>query len=115
MDEKIFIKEQETADREEIIRDLDSNIFVEAGAGAGKTSILVRRILNQLWTGRAKAEELAAITFTNKAAQELKKRIGGGNRKALHKAGPDTKTLRKPFIIWTACRSLPSTVSATVC
>ena len=70
MDEKIFIKEQETADREEIIRDLDSNIFVEAGAGAGKTSILVRRILNQLRTGRAKAEELAAITFTNKAAQE---------------------------------------------
>ena len=90
MDEKIFIKEQETADREEIIRDLDSNIFVEAGAGAGKTSILVRRILNQLRTGRAKAEELAAITFTNKAAQELKTRIGGGIRKALHKAGPDT-------------------------
>ena len=81
MDEKIFIKEQETADREEIIRDLDSNIFVEAGAGAGKTSILVRRILNQLRTGRAKAEELAAITFTNKAAQELKTRIGGGIRR----------------------------------
>ena len=38
MGEKIFIKEQETADREEIIRDLDSNIFVEAGAGAGGSS-----------------------------------------------------------------------------
>ena len=76
----------EETDREEIVHDLDSNIFVEAGAGAGKTSILVRRILNQLRTGRAGAEELAAITFTNKAAQELKSRIGDAVRKALHKA-----------------------------
>ena len=80
--------DREEADREEIVRDLDSNIFVEAGAGAGKTSILVRRILNQLRTGRAKAEELAAITFTNKAAQELKIRIGDAVRRSLHEAEP---------------------------
>ena len=90
MSERNFISDRETADREEIIRDLDSNIFVEAGAGAGKTSILVRRILNQLRTGRAKAEELAAITFTNKAAQELKTRIGDEIRRALHRAGHGT-------------------------
>ena len=86
--------DREEADREEIVRDLDSNIFVEAGAGAGKTSILVRRILNQLRTGRAKAEELAAITFTNKAAQELKIRIGDAVRRSLHEAEPGSDAQR---------------------
>ena len=86
--------DREEADREEIVRDLDSNIFVEAGAGAGKTSILVRRILNQLRTGRAKAEELAAITFTNKAAQELKIRIGDAVRRSLHEAEPGSDAHR---------------------
>ena len=80
--------DREIIDREEIVRDLESNIFVEAGAGAGKTSILIRRILNQLRTGTAKAEELVAITFTNKASQELKSRIGDAVRRALHDAAP---------------------------
>lgn len=84
MDDTKYYTERENRDRDEIIRDLDSNIFVEAGAGAGKTSILVSRILNQLKTGRAKAEEIVAITFTNKASQELKSRIGKKVREVLH-------------------------------
>ena len=85
---------QEDRDREEIVSDLVSNIFVEAGAGAGKTSILVKRILNQLSSGAAKAQELVAITFTNKASQELKSRIGDAVRKALHEADEGSEEYR---------------------
>ena len=90
MEERSIHMTQEEIFRDEIVRDLDSNIFVEAGAGAGKTSILVRRILNQLKTGTAKVEELVVITFTNKASQELKSRISDAVRKALHNAVPET-------------------------
>ena len=50
------------------------NIFVEAGAGAGKTTLIVRRIVNQIRQGM-KPEKLVVITFTNKAAGELFERI----------------------------------------
>ncbi len=49
--------------------------LIEAGADAGKTYILVNRMINQLLTGTAKPEELAAITFTEKATQEMVDRI----------------------------------------
>ena len=49
--------------------------MVEAGAGAGKTSILTDRILNQIKEGYAKIEEIVAITFTNKATAEMKERL----------------------------------------
>lgn len=60
--------------REDIITKLQDNVFVEAGAGAGKTSIIVDRITNQLQSGYAPSS-IVAITFTNKAAEELRKRI----------------------------------------
>ena len=47
------------------------NYLVEAGAGAGKTFILTNRVITQLLSGAAKPEELAAITFTEKATQQL--------------------------------------------
>lgn len=49
--------------------------LIEAGAGAGKTYILVNRMINQLLSGTVKPEELAAITFTEKATQEMVERI----------------------------------------
>ena len=47
---------------------------VEAGAGAGKTTLIVERIINQLKQG-FKPREIVAITFTNAATHELKERI----------------------------------------
>ena len=50
-------------------------MVVEAAAGTGKTTELVARILNVLASGRARIEQIVAVTFTEKAAGELKLRI----------------------------------------
>ncbi len=56
-------------------RDLDRSFCVEAGAGTGKTRLLVERFLSIVASGRAKAPEIVALTFTEKAAGEMKIRI----------------------------------------
>src|SRR5712691_9647449 len=61
--------------RERLISDLDKSFCVEAAAGTGKTSLLVRRILSLVASGRAELEQVVAITFTEKAAGELKVRL----------------------------------------
>ena len=63
------------ADRRLIRHGLDDTIVVEAAAGTGKTTELVKRILNVLARGRARIEQIVAVTFTEKAAGELKLRI----------------------------------------
>lgn len=61
--------------RDRIRRDLTTTLFVEAGAGSGKTSALVSRVLALVTSGAAELESIAAITFTEKAAAELRDRI----------------------------------------
>ena len=68
-----------------ITTDLDSTLFVEAGAGSGKTSALVDRVLALVTTGAAELRSIAAITFTEKAADELRDRI----RRALEEQAED--------------------------
>ena len=67
--------------RDAIAGALDETLVVEAAAGTGKTTELVRRILRILSTGRAKVRSIVAVTFTEKAAGELKLRL----REALEK------------------------------
>jgi len=61
--------------RDRVEEDLDTTLFVEAGAGSGKTTALVRRVLSLVTTGRAELRSIAAITFTEKAGAELRDRI----------------------------------------
>ncbi|MCL4446037.1 MAG: UvrD-helicase domain-containing protein [Actinobacteria bacterium] len=62
-------------DRDAISTDLDRILFVDAGAGTGKTTALVGRILGLIVSGRAEITQVAAITFTDAAASELKDRL----------------------------------------
>jgi ATP-dependent helicase/nuclease subunit A len=56
-------------------RELDENLLVEAGAGSGKTTQLVERMVALVREDRAEVHEIAAVTFTRKAAGELRQRF----------------------------------------
>jgi len=61
--------------RDKIKTALDTTLLVEAGAGSGKTHSLVDRMLALLASGRARINTFAAVTFTRKAAAELRGRF----------------------------------------
>ncbi len=61
--------------RDRIRRDLDTTLVIEAAAGTGKTTELVNRIIAVIAAGRARLREVVAVTFTEKAAGELKLRL----------------------------------------
>lgn len=61
--------------RKQVIEDTVNNMLLEAGAGAGKSTIMVERILFQIFSKSQPIENIVAITFTEKAATELEEKF----------------------------------------
>ena len=67
--------EKMNPEQQKAIKCTEGPLLILAGAGSGKTTVLVNRIANIIHSGLARPYEILAITFTNKAANELKSRI----------------------------------------
>ena len=76
--------------RDLILKELARNCLVEAAAGTGKTTSMVGRMVALLGAGQCKIRTLAAVTFTRKAAAQLRGRFQVSLEKALREAsGPE--------------------------
>ena len=87
------VLEENAADRaarERIRTSLGESLLVEASAGTGKTTVLIARIVSVLARGRTTIDGIAAVTFTNKAAGELKLRLRQALDHARDTAAADT-------------------------
>ena len=109
------------AARDAIQKDLDATLVVEAAAGTGKTTALVGRIIEIIKTGRGKLPSLVAVTFTEKAAGELKLRLRGEleTARSLAIEQDDRDIVRAASIVVSSSSSKPisepSTAFARIC
>ena len=107
------------SERDRIAGELDRNILVEAGAGSGKTRSLVDRMVALVDTGTCTADRIVAVTFTRKAAAELRQRFQVRLEEALApnviRRPPAASGLRTRSATWTGPSWERSTPSVRSC
>ncbi len=101
---------RDQAQREEAATWTRGPVLVEAGAGTGKTTLLVERILHLIRGEGARLDEIAAITFTRKATAELKARI----RRRIHEAAREEQDAEAGARLQDALESLESARISTI-
>lgn len=75
--------------RRRVAEELKTTFVVRAGAGTGKTTVLLQRLLSLIRLGASRLDRIAAITFTEKAASELKVRLRAEIEAALRTFPPE--------------------------
>ena len=96
--------------RARIRSDLATTLLVEAAAGTGKTTCIVERMLALVRTGAARPERIVAVTFTKKAAAELRRRF----RERLQRASVETADPAEQARFATALERIDSMVIGTI-
>ena len=76
---------------------IDGPVLVLAGAGTGKTRALTARLVHILMTGRAMPSQVLAVTFTNRAALQMKSRVAPTSRKYRPCGRSSKRTARLPL------------------
>lgn len=80
--------------RRTLLEELDTTFVVEAAAGTGKTTVLVDRIVALVRRGKARLEQIISVTFTEKAAGEMKLRLRARLEKERNAVGDPTERER---------------------
>ena len=92
------------------VKAVDGPVLVLAGAGTGKTRVLTTRLGHLLTTGLAYPSQILSVTFTNKAALEMKRRVsdmlGGQPVEGWWKAGGWVHSMRWPHACCAAMRNV---------
>lgn len=101
----------DSAARERIERDLDTNFLVEAGAGSGKTASMVSRMVSLIISGRCTVDRIVAVTFTRKAAAELRQRFQNRLEKEFRSTPQDTQ---EAIFLDAALKSIDSCFIGTI-
>lgn len=84
-----------TKAQQKAIETLDKSVLVSAAAGAGKTTVLIDRIIGIILGGHANVDEMLVVTFTSAAAAEMRLRLGAAIRKRMREHPEDTKKMKE--------------------
>ena len=98
--------------QQRIVSDFQTTFLLEAGAGTGKTQLLLNRLLALLRTGRSPLSRVAVITFTDKAAAELRTRLRAAVESALQTALPEAERAALQAVLSELDRAMVMTIHA---
>ena len=87
-----------TNEQSQAIKEKGKNILVAAGAGSGKTAVLVERIIQKILNDKIDIDKILVVTFTNAAAAEMRERILEAIYEKLEKE-PDDEHLKKQIVL----------------